>query len=187
MSAERPEQLKPRRRAISTMRRFEVFKRDGFTCQYCGAHPPAVLLHVDHIVAVAEGGGSEDDNLTTACSACNLGKGARSLKAVPQSLKSKAAEVAEREAQLLGYHNIMQARRDRIENEVWNIAETMTPGCGENGFSRRYMSSIKMFLEKLPYHDVLDAMEIARAKKPWSDAGAFRYFCGICWKKIKGE
>lgn len=45
------------RKAISKKTRFEVFKRDRFTCQYCGATPPGVLLHIDHIHPVAEGGG----------------------------------------------------------------------------------------------------------------------------------
>ena len=65
-----------KRKAISKKTRFEVFKRDGFTCQYCGAHPPQAILHVDHIVPVAEGGGNEDTNLVTACDHCNLGKAA---------------------------------------------------------------------------------------------------------------
>ena len=36
--------------------RFEVFKRDSFTCQYCGRMAPDVILEVDHILPVAEGG-----------------------------------------------------------------------------------------------------------------------------------
>ena len=39
---ERKEKLM--REAVSKKRRFDVFKRDGFTCQYCGATPPGVLL-----------------------------------------------------------------------------------------------------------------------------------------------
>ena len=34
------------RKQISARIRFEIFKRDQFTCQYCGAHPPAVILQV---------------------------------------------------------------------------------------------------------------------------------------------
>src|ERR1043166_5770992 len=94
---------KPKRKALSKKTRFDTFKRDGFRCQYCGAHPPGVLLHVDHVVAVAGGGTNDIDNLVTACEPCNLGKGARSLQVVPQSLAEKAAAVAEREEQLLGY------------------------------------------------------------------------------------
>lgn len=43
------------RKAISTRTRFEVFKRDGFKCLYCGRTPPSVLLHVDHIIPVCSG------------------------------------------------------------------------------------------------------------------------------------
>ena len=59
------------RKGISKKTRFDVFKRDLFACQYCGAHPPGVLLHVDHIVAVASGGTNDKDNLVTACQPCN--------------------------------------------------------------------------------------------------------------------
>lgn len=64
---------------LSKKLRFEIFKRDDFTCQYCGAQPPAVVLEVDHIHPVAEGGGSEPENLITSCSKCNRGKGKRTL------------------------------------------------------------------------------------------------------------
>ena len=30
--------------------RFDVFNRDGFTCQYCGKKPPECILEVDHIL-----------------------------------------------------------------------------------------------------------------------------------------
>jgi 5-methylcytosine-specific restriction endonuclease McrA len=55
-------------------RRFRILKRDKFTCQYCGRKAPFVTLHVDHIIPSSKGGTSEDQNLTTACQDCNLGK-----------------------------------------------------------------------------------------------------------------
>jgi 5-methylcytosine-specific restriction endonuclease McrA len=67
------------RKAISKTLRFEIFKRDSFTCQYCGERPPNVALEVDHIVAVAMGGKTEAGNLVTACKDCNRGKGKRTL------------------------------------------------------------------------------------------------------------
>lgn len=54
--------------------RYEVFERDGYTCQYCGAKAPDVTLHVDHIVPVSDGGTDDLSNLVTACEYCNLGK-----------------------------------------------------------------------------------------------------------------
>lgn len=56
--------------------RFRVFRRDSYTCQYCGRRAPNVELHVDHIVAWSRGGPTAADNLRTACSLCNLGKSA---------------------------------------------------------------------------------------------------------------
>ena len=63
------------RKPISKRTRFEVFKRDKFTCQYCGMAAPYVTLHVDHIVPVAHGGTNDMENLVTSCMSCNLGKG----------------------------------------------------------------------------------------------------------------
>ena len=59
-----------KRKAISKKARFEVFKRDGFQCQYCGAVPPKVILHVDHIVPVAGGGDNSEENLITCARLC---------------------------------------------------------------------------------------------------------------------
>ena len=70
---------KPKRKQISKKLRFEVFKRDSFTCQYCGRKAPDVVLEVDHIKPVAEGGKNTLLNLITSCQECNRGKGKRML------------------------------------------------------------------------------------------------------------
>lgn len=70
---------KPKRKAISNKLRFEVFKRDSFTCQYCGRKAPDVVLEVDHIKPVAEGGKNNILNLVTSCFECNRGKGKKLL------------------------------------------------------------------------------------------------------------
>ena len=67
------------RKALSKKIRFEVFKRDSFTCQYCGAQAPDVILHADHIQPVAGGGTNDLLNLVTSCAQCNLGKSDRLL------------------------------------------------------------------------------------------------------------
>lgn len=68
-----------KRKSIGPKKRFEVFKRDSFTCQYCGRSAPDVLLEIDHIKPVADGGKNNVLNLITACWDCNRGKGARLL------------------------------------------------------------------------------------------------------------
>ena len=57
--------------------RWEVFRRDKFVCQYCGACGPNVELEVDHKIPVSRGGTDNIDNLKTACFNCNRGKGNR--------------------------------------------------------------------------------------------------------------
>lgn len=175
------------RKPISKRVRFEVFKRDGFACQYCGAHPPDATLEVDHITPVAEGGTNDDWNLVTACFSCNRGKGAVSLDSVPQSLEQKAAMVAEREEQLRGYHDVMEAHRQRAERDMWRIAEAFDPEAGK-GHPREFLQSYKRFNEKLGVHAVLDAVDITLANVPYlSPHKRFRYFCGVCWNRIRQQ
>lgn len=70
-----------RRKSTGKRLRFEVFKRDHFTCQYCGAQPPDIVLVADHITPVAAGGATTIDNLISACESCNQGKSDRALGA----------------------------------------------------------------------------------------------------------
>lgn len=63
-----------RRRGLSAKKRFRILNRDGFTCRYCGQAAPSVVLHVDHITPVCNGGDDDDDNLVAACEDCNAGK-----------------------------------------------------------------------------------------------------------------
>lgn len=176
------------RKPLSKKVRFDVFKRDGFTCQYCGAHPPKVILECDHIHPVAEGGTDEIDNLITSCFNCNRGKAATPLTVIPKSLSEKAAEVSEREEQLRGYQEVLSQKRERLEREMWLIADTIQPKASEEGYLRTYLLSIKRFLEALGFDDVLEAAEIARANgNYYSENRRFRYFCGICHRKIRDQ
>lgn len=62
------------RENITKGKRFDIFRRDGFTCLYCGKQPPEVVLHIDHVLPVSKGGTNDETNLVTACADCNLGK-----------------------------------------------------------------------------------------------------------------
>ena len=66
-------------RTIGYALRFQVLRRDGFTCHYCGRKPPEVKLHIDHLQPWSSGGLNVPENLRTSCEACNLGKGATRL------------------------------------------------------------------------------------------------------------
>ncbi|MCC6321628.1 MAG: HNH endonuclease [Phycisphaerales bacterium] len=67
-----------RRKEVPLGVRWRVIERDGYRCVACGRSPATergVELHVDHVRAVARGGGNEIANLRTLCSACNMGRG----------------------------------------------------------------------------------------------------------------
>jgi 5-methylcytosine-specific restriction endonuclease McrA len=63
----------PRPRARLTKK--EVFRRDGFICQYCGR--ATQQLTIDHIIPRHRGGMHTWKNLVAACPACNRHKGSR--------------------------------------------------------------------------------------------------------------
>lgn len=91
-----------KRKALSKRVRFEVFKRDKFTCQYCGKAAPDVVLVIDHINPVAKGGTNDVLNLITSCDPCNAGKGARTLAddSVVSKQRTQLAAMQERREQL---------------------------------------------------------------------------------------
>jgi hypothetical protein len=91
---------------VSKRLRFEVLKRDGHTCRYCGAKAPDVPLTVDHVTPVALGGRDEPSNLVTACRGCNSGKSSVSPDAsivadidMRAALWAKASEIAQQRRQ----------------------------------------------------------------------------------------
>jgi len=88
--------------AIGKKIRFEVFKRDSFTCQYCGRSAPDVTLQVDHIKPRKEGGSDDILNLVTSCWECNIGKGGRKLddQTTVKKRKKQLDEIQERREQL---------------------------------------------------------------------------------------
>lgn len=91
-----------KRKSIPQRTRFEVFKRDKFVCQYCGAKAPDVILVVDHINAVANGGDNSLINLITSCVACNSGKSSIRLNDDTAVAKARAQmeQLEERRQQL---------------------------------------------------------------------------------------
>ena len=182
--------------AISKKTRFEVFKRDGFTCQYCGKTPPDVTLEIDHINPKSNKGKDEINNLITACFDCNRGKGKILLKTVPNTIKENLEILQEKELQLHEYNKFLKKIENRLKKEAQEINELYTSYFEEWALSERFCNiSLKRFLNHLPKLEIMDAMNLACskmiAKYEWDKEkaadNAIKYFCGICWKKIKDD
>ena len=189
ISTKSPRQFQDKKRKpLSKKTRFEVFKRDGFTCAYCGRTPPNVILHCDHIIAAANGGGDDIDNLITSCSCCNLGKGARELTAIPKTVSEKTEILKEREEQIVAFNKLAQEKQERIEESAWLIADGFNRHWAddEGKFNRKWFSSLMHFSNYLSLDELLDSASIATQKFPHAKTRCFKYFCGICWRKIRG-
>ena len=171
--------------AVRPKDRFEVFKRDGFVCAYCGKHPPEATLEVDHIIPHAEGGSDWPENLVTACWDCNRGKGARPLDALPAEmpdLAQRAALIHERELQLRAYQAELDAatrRRESVFNEVLGHWYEVW---GETELERYYLpwdSALRHYISILGAVDVMASMDSTRRKFGYITTNAVRYFMGI--------
>lgn len=62
---------------VPTYSRLKLFRRDRFTCAYCGEVRPERDLSADHIIPQAQGGQWHWMNLVTACKGCNGAKADR--------------------------------------------------------------------------------------------------------------
>lgn len=109
---------------FSVRTRFEVFKRDDFTCQYCGRRSPDVVLEVDHIVPRANGGSDDPINLRTSCWECNHGKSDVPLGAVltGEDPHDRALLLLERERELEEYNRVLATENARRHSDAkWLI------------------------------------------------------------------
>lgn len=165
--------------------RFEIFKRDKFSCQYCGSTPPDALLECDHIVPKCEGGGDEYTNLITACFDCNRGKGGRKLD--EDSTESVQKMQLEKIAQLAAFNKLLiasiDARSDQSKWLVDKVAELLNWNC----LTDTEEKSLRVFERRLNIDEILEAAEITGSRKIHSNSARWRFFCGVCWRKIKKD
>lgn len=98
---------RPRPRVRLTKR--EIFRRDSYTCQYCGSR--SSRLTIDHVLPRHLGGEHTWTNLVTACAECNLRKGGRTLQAARMRLLRPPAEPRPTAHYLFARH--------LLENQAW--------------------------------------------------------------------
>jgi 5-methylcytosine-specific restriction endonuclease McrA len=74
-----------------TFSRRNIFKRDHYACQYCGAQPGTEELTIDHVLPRAQGDVSSWENcvLSLSCMACNKRKADRTPEQARMRLRKK--------------------------------------------------------------------------------------------------
>lgn len=92
--------IRPRVRIKLTRR--EVFRRDNFTCQYCGRRMND--LTIDHVIPRHMGGKHVWTNVVTACAQCNHRKGGRTVEEAHMHLMHPAKEPPASATYVFGRH-----------------------------------------------------------------------------------
>lgn len=72
-------------RSVPFSRR-NLYRRDGFRCQYCGRRQATSDLSIDHVLPRSRGGRTTWENCVLACIPCNVRKGSKVLGEVGMHL-----------------------------------------------------------------------------------------------------
>ena len=175
--------------AVSRRLRFEILRRDGHTCRYCGASAPDAKLTVDHVLPVALGGSDEPENLTTACTDCNAGKSSIGPD------QAVVADVSNDAARLADAMRIAVNRRARLRDEMgWSIDAFNTAWAGWTYGKDKlpvprdagWQDSIERFLDSgLCSDELIDDLLPKAMRSQASPAKVWVYFCGMAWRSIR--
>jgi translation initiation factor 2 alpha subunit (eIF-2alpha) len=172
---------------VSKRMRFEVFKRDSFTCQYCGKKAPEVILEVDHIEPLSKGGKTVMLNLVTACYECNRGK--RNIKLSDNSVIEKQQkalqELSEKQEQL---KMLLKWRSELLkieDQELKAIKDHWTTLTGYY-FNDSGMNEIKKLLKKYGLMSILESIDITERYLRYENGKVTEDSVELAFSKIKG-
>lgn len=162
--------------------RFEILKRDGFRCRYCGVTATATLLHVDHVVPVAEGGTDDPSNLVTACPDCNLGKSSVSLDESLLPNQTPTEDMIEHAEQLRAYLAAARERDAAIAEMAAYVTETWKAHVSSY-MQRGLEVQLPGLIRDRGLDDVLDAIYAVGRSTANSADHRTRYFFGVLRNK----
>lgn len=178
--------------AISKRLRYEVLRRDNYTCRYCGAKAPDVTLVADAVVPEALGGSHRDPaNLVTACEACNSGKSATPPDApLVAEVADRALEWAQamRHAQAKMLADMAAREQDRNQFQEWWDGWRRVQGDTQTSIPKDpawWVTVDQLLAAGLPLAALRECIDLTMSRKNLKDESRFRYMCGIAWNKVK--
>lgn len=167
--------------AVSKRTRYEVLKRDNFTCRYCRSSEDE--LTIDHVVPVSLGGSDTPDNLVAACRDCNYGKASVAPdSAQVEDVKQDAVRWAAAMKVAIDEALLKQHQRDEYAGKVY---EWWCKLGDEHYLDRDWESSVnRWWRDGVPLEFVLDAVFIAWGKPYLQKDNAMAYVAGIVKNKM---
>jgi len=188
-----------KRKTLTKKTRFEVFKRDKFQCQYCGNTAPDVVLNVDHIDPVANGGTNELINLITSCFDCNQGKKARLLNddTVVKKQRKQMELIQERREQLELMLDWKKSLTEFEDEKITMVSDYWSSMMNPYSLNENGLKSLGKLIKQFPIEDILESIDVANKKYlTFDDEGkttkesveeAFNKVGGICALKNMPE
>ena len=177
------------RKSLSKSIRFEVFKRDSFTCNYCGRKAPDVLLEVDHIDPVAHGGANDFLNLITACKDCNIGKSDKRLteSLVLEKKRTQLEELQARREQIdmmFQWQNALLVIQDDVLNRLHAVWAEHAYGFG---LSETGIKGLKKLQKKYSIDEIIDGIRAVSDKYiEFKDGKPTLESIEMAWGKLPG-
>lgn len=164
---------------VSKRTRYEVLKRDNFTCRYCRETEGKIV--VDHVIPVALGGTDDPDNLVAACHDCNAGKASTSpTEGTVEDVKNSDAKWAD----AIKRAAAIKAGEDAQFDEYLAVFANAWPSYRTKNLPHDYASTLRALYEAgLPAEKIKYAAGVAISTPAAADR--FRYFCGVCWRQVR--
>jgi hypothetical protein len=173
---------------VSKRLRYEVLRRDGFKCRYCGAVAAATELRVDHVVPESLGGGSVPSNLAASCEPCNSGKSSvppeapvvdqvaddalRWSAAMQRAAADMEAKLKERDDQNVVFLDEWNAYRYGHDSDHFPLDPTWSA------------TLVRLRVAGLTDRLIIEAVSATMGAQKVLPENRFRYFCGVSWNMI---
>ena len=172
--------------AVTKRTRFEVLRRDNYTCRYCRSEDGA--LTVDHVTPTALGGGDGPDNLVAACKDCNVGKSSTSPdeRTVTDVSDDELEWASNLRAALMEYDKGIDEKwlhRDDFLRQ-WN--QWTTPDGSTVELPPNWEGSVDQWMALgVRIGTLNEAIRIAMTKSGLQPGEEFRYLAGVVWKIVR--
>ena len=179
-----------KRKSIGNKLRFEVFKRDSFTCKWCGKSSPDVVLNVDHIEPVSKGGTNDILNLITSCFECNSGKSNRLLSddTVVVKQKGQLDLLQEKRNQMMLMYEWKKGLSE-VDNESRDlVVDYIQSKCPSINISIEGLGYLSQLIKKFDFSSILESIDISADKYLKFDGqdGYTDESCNVFISKIGG-
>ncbi len=101
--------------------RRNMYRRDRYTCQYCGATPGSGELSIDHVMPRSRGGRSTFENCVLACTSCNHRKANRTPREAGMHLRSVPTAPRWTPILQVGITRVRQSWEKFISDRYWDV------------------------------------------------------------------